>query len=155
MKPSIAAGAVATLAALALTGCSYVNPITTKDNYAASDGVQAVTGEIEALNLLIIAEGADQPATLIGTLYNSSAEDIEVQISFDGATNTTVTVPARGDSRLGPDGDATEVAGTATVMPGLIAPTVLVTQEEGPITAQVPVMDGTLPEYQAVIDAIG
>ncbi|WP_084104855.1 hypothetical protein [Demequina sp. NBRC 110056] len=155
MKPSIAAGAAASLAALALAGCSYVNPITTKENYAASDGSQLIVGEVEALNLIVVTEAEGSPATLIGTLYNGSSEDITVDVTFDGATSTSVDVPSMGSTRLGPDGDATEVSGTAPAAPGLLAETSFVSATEGAYSVEVPVMDATLPEYQSVVDAIG
>mgnify|MGYP000106121750 CR=1 FL=1 len=156
MKSSLAAGAaIAAVAATALAGCSYVNPITTKDNYAASDGTQLVVGDIEALNLIIVAEAEGSAATMIGTLQNSSTEDISVQLVFDGETANDVTVPAGSAARLGPDEGATEVSGTAPAAPGLMTEVTIVSDAEGGYYVDVPVMDATLPEYQPVLDAIG
>jgi len=155
VKSSLAAGAAAAIAVTALAGCSYVNPITTKDNYAASDGTQLVVGDIEALNLIVVTEAEGEPATMIGTLQNSSSEDIAIQIVFDGETANDVTVPAQSSALLGPQDGATEVSGTAPAAPGLTTEVTIVSDAEGGFYVDVPVMDATLPEYQPVLDAIG
>ncbi|WP_084039248.1 hypothetical protein [Demequina sp. NBRC 110053] len=155
MKTSFATGALASLAALALAGCSYVNPITTQENYAASDGSQVQMGAVEGLNLIVVSPGAGEPGTLIGTLHNSSAEDIDVQVTFDGETMTTVTVPAGQNQQLGPADGATEVPGTTEVLPGLTTEAALMSSTDGTFTVEVPVMDGTLPEYADVLAELG
>ncbi|GIG53723.1 hypothetical protein [Demequina activiva] len=155
MKSPVAAGAAVALAAVALAGCSYVNPITTQENYAASDGTQLQIGEVEALNLIVVSPGAGEPGTLIGTLHNSADEDIDVQVTFDGETATTVTVPAGMNQQMGPGDDATEVPGTTEVLPGLLTEVTFTSQVDGTFTVAVPVMDGTLAEYEDVLEEIG
>ena len=155
MKSPVAAGAAVALAAVALAGCSYVNPITTKENYAASDGTQVQIGQVEALNLIVVSPGVGEPGTLIGTLHSSANEDIDVQVTFDGQTATTVTVPAGEDAMMSPMEGDTEVAGTALVQPGLLTEATFVSEVDGAFTVDVPVMDGTLPEYADVIAEIG
>ncbi|WP_062077871.1 hypothetical protein [Demequina globuliformis] len=147
--------AVATVAVAALAGCSYVNPITTHKNYAASDGTQLVMGEVEALNLLVITEAVDSPATMIGTLYNGGDEDANLQITFDNATVTDVMVPAGATVKLGPEADDTEVSGTSPVQPGLLATGSFAEGDVNRYSTIIPVMDGTLPEYEGIVDAIG
>lgn len=153
MKSLVPAGAAA-VAVLALAGCSYVNPITTNENYAASDGIQLLADEFQAVNLMVVTEGEGEPATLLGTLYNPSAEDLEVEVSFDAETATTVTVPARSSVQLTPL-DGVEVPGTAPAMPGLLATVGFAASASAYYQVQAPVLDGTLTEYQAVLDAIG
>lgn len=155
MKSPVAAGAAVALAAVALAGCSYVNPITTKENYAASDGTQVQIGDVEGLNLIVVSSGMGEPATLIGALHNSSSEDIEVQVTFDGETATAVTVPAGEDAMMSPMEGDTEVPGTALVQPGLLTEATFVSDVAGAFTVEVPVMDGTLPEYADVLAEIG
>ncbi|MFW7413817.1 hypothetical protein [Demequina sp. SO4-18] len=153
MKSLVTAGAAA-VAALVLAGCSYVNPITTQQNYAASDGVQMVGGEFDALNLMVVASDIGEPAVLVGTLYNGSDADLEIDLSFDAETSTSVSVPAGSSVQLTPL-DGVEVPGTSPVLPGLLAEVGIATGANGFYTIQVPVMDGTLPEYQPTIDALG
>ena len=153
MKSLVSAGAAAAVA-LVLAGCSYVNPITTQQNYSASDGTQLVADDFEAFNLIVVSSGVGEPAALIGTVYNSSGEDLEVEISFDAETATSVSVPAGATVQLTPL-DGVEVPGTSPVMPGLLAEVGFATGANAFHTIQAPVMDGTLAEYQSVLDAIG
>lgn len=153
MKSLVSAGAVVA-AALALAGCSYVNPITTQDNYAASDGTQLLTEDFEALNLIVVSAGEGEPGALIGRVYNDTDEEIEFEISFDAETATTVPVPARSSVELTPL-DGVEVPGTSPVMAGLLAEVGFATGANGFHTVLVPVMDGTLAEYQPLVDALG
>ncbi|WP_084128881.1 hypothetical protein [Demequina sp. NBRC 110055] len=147
--------AAASLAAVALAGCSYVNPITTHKNYSASDGTQLVVGDVSALNLIVLTEEVDAPATLIGTLINDSAEDVDLDISIDGQNTTNLTVPAGESVKLGPaDGD-TEVSGVAVAAPGLIANVAFAADTVDVHAVEVPVMDGTLPEYADLVAEIG
>lgn len=147
--------AAASLAAVALAGCSYVNPITTHKNYAASDGTQLVVGDVSALNLIVLAEDVDSPATLIGTLVNDSSEAVTVDISLDGESATNVMLDAGETVKLGPTDGDTEVSGTAVAAPGFVAP-VSFTAPSGEVQAvEVPVLDGTLPEYTDLVAEIG
>ncbi|WP_084079088.1 hypothetical protein [Demequina sp. NBRC 110057] len=147
--------AAASLAAVALAGCSYVNPITTHKNYSASDGTQLVVGDVSALNLILITEDSGSPATLIGTLVNDTDEDIALDISIDGETTTSVTLEADSTVKLGPEGDDTEVSGTATAAPGHIVDVAFVANTTDVESVEVPVLDGTLPEYAETLAAIG
>ncbi len=153
MKSLFSAGAAA-VAALVLAGCSYVNPITTQQNYAPSDGTQLVAEEFTAFNLIVVSEGVGQPATLVGSLHNELDEDVQLEISFDAETATPVTVPARSVVNLTPL-DGLEVTGTTPALAGLFADVGIAAGTSGFYTVRVPILDGTLPEYQAVIDAIG
>ncbi|MFV0286712.1 MAG: hypothetical protein ACK5IM_10070 [Demequina sp.] len=147
--------AAASLAAVALAGCSYVNPITTHKNYSASDGTQLVVGDVSALNLIVLTAAEGSPATLIGTLVNDTDEDIAVEVSIDGETSTSLTVEADSTLKLGPqDGDA-EVSGSATAAPGSIVVVGFTANLSEVDSVDVPVLDGTLPEYADTLAAIG
>ena len=147
--------AAASLAAVALAGCSYVNPITTHENYAASDGTQLVVGDVSALNLIVIAEDEGSPATLVGTVVNDSDADVDLDISIDGENTTTLTVEADSSVKLGPLDDETEVSGTAVAAPGFIANVAFIANTTDVESVEVPILDGTLPEYADLVAAIG
>lgn len=156
MKHTVpAAIATTALAAAALAGCSYVNPITTHENYAASDGTQVIAGDVEALNLIVIAEAVDSPATMIGTLVNSGDEDIDLVVTFDNATTTQLSVAAGETIKLSPEDGDTEVSGTAPAQPGLLATATFDVVGGQSYSKDVPILDGTLPEYQELVDSIG
>jgi hypothetical protein len=140
-------------AALLLAGCSTINPITTTLEYEPSDGFSVDIGDnAEAMNLLVITSAVGEPAILTGSIYNADVEDLEVSFSIDGETFTDVTVPAQSTAILGPDYEV--ITGAATVAPGMIAQVLVNSEFTGQFATPVPVMDGTLPEYAPVLEAI-
>lgn len=146
----VSLAAVAAVAA----GCSAVNPITTQEAYDASDGIGIEVGDVRGLNLLVITEAEGSPAVLIGSFYNSGDEDVEIAASIDGATIVSVPVPAGDTVKLGGEEGEVHVTGTATVAPGLLAEVAFQSDATGQISEQVPVMDGTLPEYARELEAL-
>ena len=139
--------AAATLAVAALTGCSVINPITTQMAYDPSDGVSLEIGTVRALNLLVVVEEEGATGVLTGSLHNTGTEDVAVSASIDGDSIVTVDVPAGEIVKLGGDQGDNAVTGVVPVAPGLIATVAFQTPDVGQITGQVPVLDGTLPEY--------
>lgn len=141
--------------ALATAGCSAVNPITTQEPYDASDGISVEIGEIKGLNIMVVTEAEGSPAVLLGSLNNPTDEDVTVAISLDGESGTDVDVPAGSTVKLGGESEEAHVTGTSTAAPGLFAEVLFVTEAYGQLSAEAPVMDGTLPEYQLELDALG
>lgn len=140
-------------AAVLLAGCSTINPITTDMHYQPSDGFEVAIGEdAKAMNLLVISSAAEAPAVLTGTVYNGDFDALDVSFSLDGTTFVDVTVPALGTVVLGPDG--TLVVGTSTAAPGGIAQILIRSDVTGQFAAPVPVVDGTLPEYRDIVEAL-
>ncbi|QHT58034.1 hypothetical protein GXP71_19395 [Cellulomonas sp. H30R-01] len=152
--PRLLAIAGATAAALALAGCSATNPITTQDEYAASDGVRVTVGEIRGDNLMVLSDGDGAPGVLHGGLVNDGSEDERVTFTFEGSEPTTVDVPAGATVLLdGTDGDDradVRLAAVETIPGGLVSLT-LGTDTWGASTFDVPVLDGTLPEYAGLV----
>lgn len=150
---SLAAVTVA-VAAVALAGCSYVNPITTQEYYAASDGVHLNIDDIEAQNLIVFTNGQGEPAALVGVLVNRGTEDVQLRVTFDGDTATEVSSPAGSIVNLSPL-DGVVVPGTSPVFPGQLTEVGFATDSDGYFAYNIPVMDATLPHYAAIVDAIG
>lgn len=159
IKPAARALAFTVAAVLALSGCSLAANITTSKPYDASDGVGTTVDGVIAQNLLLIAPAAGEPGVLIGSLTNNGSERAFVVIAdtqTEGGAGESITVRVNAGEtvRLG-TGEAEQlVAIPAPVAPGLVATfTVAVTrgQEE---SVYVPVVDGTLPEYQAVLESL-
>ncbi|MDN4475480.1 hypothetical protein QQX09_06385 [Demequina sp. SYSU T00192] len=144
------------LAALALVaaGCSAVNPITTQDAYDASDGFSIEFGDVTGLNLIVITEELGSPAVLIGSLYNSGDEDVQVAASIDGEGIVTVDVPAGTLVKLGGEEGEAHITGTSTAAPGSLQEITVQTDEAGHVAEFVPVLDGTLPEYAVELDSL-
>ncbi|GEL95744.1 hypothetical protein [Cellulomonas composti] len=162
-RPRTLVVATAALAlAAALAGCSATNPIQTEDHYDASDGVSAALGDITAVNLMVLSAAEGEPGVLHGALTNHADDSITVTITFGdvsdptGATaapdasSETVDVAAGATVLLdGTDDDGhADVRTEATTAPaGAVTPITLSTQPGGTLAVQVPVLDGTLPQY--------
>lgn len=146
--------ASAAVAAVALAGCSYVNPITTQEYYAASDGIHLEVDDVEAQNLIVFTTGAGEPGILTGSLVNRGYEDVSLEIYFDAENRVPVTVPARGSVVMSPI-DGIEVTGTSPVLPGQTTTVNVATDASGYFSVVAPVLDGTLPAYADLVDAIG
>lgn len=156
MKTSVIARLTAVaVAALVLSACSAINPITTQNHYAPSDGVQTAIGaDGKGLNLLVMTTAKDAPAVLTGSLYNGGSDALDVTLSIDGTNAATVTVPASSTVQLGTKDGQTLVQGVSPAAPGGLAQVWIGTAEDGAIQVDVPVVDGTLDPYQNVIDSI-
>lgn len=148
----VVAAVVAT--ALVLAGCSAVNPLTTQNDYSASDGLHTDIGDVRAMNLLLVTAGGAEPAVLTGTLVNSGAEDATIEFSIDGTEFFAVTVPGRGTLSLGVGAGEEQVVGVTPARPGLIAQLTIAADATDTFTTPVPIVDGTLPEYAALLDDI-
>ncbi|MFC8192467.1 hypothetical protein ACFUMH_12500 [Cellulomonas sp. NPDC057328] len=152
---------LAVASAALLAGCSATNQITTVDDYPPSDGVAITVDEVRALNLLVLAEEEGGAGLLVGALTNNSGEDTTVTLAVDGAEPVEVDVPSSGTVLLGGEGSVgrygaadVRVASVATVPGGLTDVTVS-TPAGGSSVVQVPVLDGTLPEYAPLLARIG
>jgi hypothetical protein len=153
LASSLRLAAVAFAAIVSLAACSGGSPLTALKPYAASDGLQVTAGDVRGLNLILLTRGVGEPAALTGTLDNTGTSDATATLGIAG-TSVTVEVPAGSSVRLGlADGDTPIVVAAAHPAPGLIA-TVDLTVGGASAAALVPVLDGTLPEYSAVLDAL-
>jgi len=147
--------AVVAMAALALTACSTINPITTSKEYQASDGVSVDLGDsAKGINMLVMTTAVEAPAVLTGSIHNSGNDELLVQITIDGVVATDVTVAPDATVQLGTGAEQTLVQGTSPSAPGGLAPVVFSTAEVGAVAVEVPVVDGTLNPYQDVVDTI-
>lgn len=99
-----ALAATAVLLALGTAGCSVTNPITTLDDYAASDGTLAEVGGLRAINLLVLASAEGAEGAVLGGVSNSGDEAVEFTLALaDGSASTSFDIAAGGTVTLGPD----------------------------------------------------
>lgn len=140
-------GAAAAAALLTATGCGYVSPQATADDYAPSDGIQADLGDVKLRNFMIIAEDENSEGRLIGTVRNTGSEDATLSVDADGAT-AEVEVPANDSVVLEKSEPVT--LDEAGAMPGLMVTTQI--EADGQSTEQsVPVLDHTYPRYASLV----
>lgn len=147
---------------LTATGCGYINPQQTSIQYSASDGIRADVGPVQLRNVLIASTGnsgssssssasattpsADAPGRLIGSLYNTSSQDVTLSLSTPSSSPVTVTIPKNGTVHL--EQSSTPV--TFSHVGGIPGSLVDVKVSAGSTnqTVKIPVLDGTLEQYR-------
>ncbi|MGN8245092.1 hypothetical protein ACTHAM_002206 [Cellulomonas soli] len=151
-RPAVIAAAA--LAVAGLSACSATNPLQTAEAYSAADGVGTTLGDVRAVNLLVITAAEGEPGVLIGGLANDGSSDTEVTLTVDG-TQSTVEVPADGVVTFGgDDGESFEIDSVGAA-PGALTTLTIATGSAGSDELEVPVLDGTLPEYADLVPAAG
>ena len=131
-------------ALLATAGCGAVNEQATTRHYSASDGIVTSVGPVNVRNMLIVAEDADGAGRVLGTVVNTS--DSPVQLSLTAASaNTSVTIPADGQIKFEDEKHSTTLD-PAGGDPGALVPVTLKVNSTSS-EVNVPVLDGSLPEY--------
>jgi hypothetical protein len=142
--------------ALALSGCSLAANITTSKPYSPSDGVRAEVGPVHAQNLLIVTPAEGDEAVLIGSLTNGSDARVGVVLARANGDGDDVTILVEGHAteRIGVAPGRTLIVAASQVAPGGLAEVKLSVKGSDSVTVSVPVVDGTLPEYQGVLDAL-
>ena len=144
------------VAGLALAGCSATNPITTQHEYSSSDGVRFTLGDVRGSNLHVLTAAEGDPGTLQGGLINDGSEDRSVTLAIDDDEKTTVQLGPKETVLLGvsdaeDEGYAEVTFEAIDAPPGGLVPVTISTPEDGSIVEQVPVLDGTLPEYASQV----
>ncbi|WP_104166872.1 hypothetical protein [Arthrobacter sp. SX1312] len=144
VQRSVAAGAV--LVMLGVSGCTFTTEQSTTTQYAASDGIVKDFGPVLLRNLLIVGSEDEAAGRIVGTVFNTTDQPVDLSIRADGI-ETTITVEGDGEFRFE---DETEDDATLDGLennPGsLVDVDFEVDGEEA--TFQVPVLDGTLEEYR-------
>ena len=157
---------------LALTGCSATNPMTSMNNYEASDGIRVELGDVVGTNLLILTAGEGEPGTMLGALTNQGQDEVELTLALAGGQDgqagaelTSVTLgagdtvifgperatdAAAGDEATGPPREALDLE-AVPAPPGALADLTLTSDRAGTVGVRVPVLDGTLPEYTDLV----
>lgn len=152
MIRKIAAIAIAAGVVLGTAGCNMISHVATNDPYAPSDGAQGHVGDLKARNFLLLQDGTK--SILIGSLVNSGVDPVSASISYTDAGAQKVTqVNLNGLQKfdLGYNGTAALPIVT-DLKPGALYDLSLKSGSES-VDISVPVLDGTLAEYKAILDA--
>lgn len=131
-------------ASLSVTGCSYINPQATTMEYSPGDGIVDEMEDVSLNNILIVAESADDPGRVLGTVVNKTDDDVTLTLETEEAS-AEIEVPANSETRLEDDENETllEPAGAE---PGLMVEATFSTDTDS-LTESVPVLDHTFPRY--------
>ena len=143
---------VALAVALPLAGCSATNPIQTERPYSPSDGIRATLGPVQTTNLLVVGTAKGAPAAVSGGLVNTGADPQTVTVTVSGETST-FTLPGNGSVLVGTGSGTGRTMRIASldVDPGSLATVTLKVPSAGSATVQVPVVDGSTPQYTGVL----
>lgn len=151
---TIALAAVSASGALLLAACA---PSTTTLNYDPSDGVGvSVLGEenmdLRGINLMVVSAAEGEAGNVLGALANETADDAAFTLEAPGASPVTVEVPAGDTVYLGTEtGEAVQLDAVGAA-PGDYVDAVLTVGGDSK-EFQLPVFDGTLPEYADYVPA--
>jgi hypothetical protein len=156
LRRVLSALAVSTLVVTITTGCQFMQPVRSLDPYAPSDGFQTDIEELKARNFMLLE--LDNEAALIGSFVNSGDVDLDVTvqiISGDNRSDTFVEVPAGGKTDMGYNGNPPKrVDLPDEIIAGQLYPIFIQVEQDTPRELLVPVMDGSLEEYQQMIDLL-
>ncbi len=146
--------AAAAVTVLALTGCTFFTPVATMKPYDPSDGVGTEIGELAIRNVLLIANDSNE-ATLVMTVVNNAEDDIVLNLQYGDAdvrvTESVTLAGGQSRTRVGDDPVTTIVVSDPTLTVGALFP---LYAEYGDVPGEVilvPVLDGTLLEYELYV----
>lgn len=145
----ISVAALATAIALGTTGCGFLVPQATLYEYAPSDGVNLELPGIDVRNLLIVA--GDSEANVVFTAVNNEQDSVRVGLKIaDQGQQIAQTNVSLSPGLTVVGVDEKQIVSAPGLMPGS---TIAVYLEANgvEIEKQVPVLDGTLAEYEELV----
>ena len=145
--------AVALGAMLSLSSCALTASITTSNDYNPSDGIGTVVGGVSAQNLLLVTTAEGEPAALVGYLYNNNTATTTVNVTV-GSTVETYRIAPMGSVQLGLNDGSEAFITTSPAAPGLVGSYTVSVVDSAATTGTLPIVDGTLPEYQPVLEEL-
>ena len=175
IRKFVAALAVSTALVLGTTGCSLNHNVESLQSYAPSDGAQATTDGVKALNVIYLTEtvktgwAGTVVGGIIGSFVNTTNAPVTISLKYsENASNATdVIAPqdstwtseeiapgAKYDIGYNENAAISAVlldADKRSVLPGDLV-TVWMTVNDGtPVELRVPALDGTLEQYSGIL----
>jgi len=132
-----------------LTGCDLFAPQDTKYIQETADGVNGDVGEIFIGNAVLLTQESSSPTSLVATLINQGESSEEVRIVTSAGSETVTVKPAESVQLGTSDGQSVTFDGL-DAQPGALADVTFQTSTMTE-TLQVPVLDGSLPQYQDLV----
>ena len=145
---------ISSLAAVLLSGCTFTAEIANLEPYDPSDGVGATLDDVAIRNAMLITSDGGE-ANLVMTVVNESGEETELVVQFgegNGRQTATLALPAQPElTQVGTSLDNQLVVEDADLIAGALYPVYF---QHGTVQGEqlnVPVLDGTLPEYELLV----
>ena len=137
-----------------ISGCTFTAEIANLEPYDPSDGVGATLEDVAIRNVLLVTSDGGE-ANLVMTVVNSSGENTELVIQFgegDGRQTATLVLPAQPElTQVGTSLDNQLIVEDENLIAGALFPVYL---QHGNVQGEqlnVPVLDGTLAEYELLV----
>ena len=154
----IATVAIAASLMLGTSGCTFVSPIASRIEYAPSDGSQVTLKYVDARNFIYLSDGEGHFG-LFGSLVNRGVTSTSVKLQYTDATTSEkkeafFTLLPSQKLDFGYNG-ASALNYDLGGKPGQVVTVFVVADGEAGQGMNVPVLDGTLPEYAEIYKGIG
>lgn len=146
--------ALAAAVTLGMSGCGFFVPQATSEPYAPSDGIDQTVEGAEIRNLMLVADEANENFNVVFTGVNTGETAIHLRITFvskSGSAEASADFEiAPGSTLFGdPEGDVPPVyVSIPDLRAGATVTAFLQVAGGAEVERQVPVLDGTLVEYQ-------
>lgn len=155
MPRAIAAIALVAGIGLGTTGCTFLTPIATLNQYNPSDGVNASVGNIDIRNAVGIINKDGHAISLLITLVNTgTAGGAKVNLQYESSgTKVTITksVGAGEAAQFGAEGQDTIIILNPSVKAGELLPVYVQYGDEPGKQLLIPVLDGSQAEYEGLV----
>ena len=146
--------ALALSVAVGATGCTLTAEIATMKEYDPSDGVGTEVGELALRNIMLITND-EGDANLVMTVVNSGGDDVQLTIQITEGSNrknaTLEIAAAPALTRVGDDPSAGVILSGNEIQAGGLVPVYFQYANFPGELVMVPVLDGTLPEYELLV----
>lgn len=143
---TLIAGVVLTL----LAGCGLVTPVATQVPYSPGDGVQSTVGDVELINVILIADGESADGNLMFSAHNGSNDEVQLTIQYEadsGQVTLSSELPSRAVTNFGYGDGGQFVLPNINVTPGDLFDVFFQYGNEEGVLLTVPVLDDSLPYY--------
>ena len=145
--------AVAAALAAVLAGCTFFTPQATLKHYDPSDGVNSSVGDLQLSNALVLTENGKNGNLLLSAL-NPTAKDVTLTVQWDaGLDKDTISIdlPAGKTTQIGYGDDGQEFLASIQTDAGGLLPLYFQYGDKPGKQLQVPVLDGSLPQYSELL----
>jgi hypothetical protein len=152
-----AAVGIATALLLGTSACGAVTPIASLETYAPSDGVEATFESIKVRNFIYLSDGQGNGA-LFGSVVNSGLAAATLKLQYNDAEtgekrDEQLSLLAGQKRDLGYNG-STPLAIKLAGKPGQTAEVWVAEGSNAGVALNVPILDGTLAEYESLLEEI-
>ena len=136
-----------------MLGVAACAPIASLKPYDASDGVSTTVGEVKVLNALVLTKSG-KDGNLLFSAYNPTDNPIDLNVQYgDGNDRTTLTATLKPDTTtdVGYGKKGQFLLEGLGAKAGSLAPIYFQYGNEPGSQLAVPVLDGSLPQYQNLL----